>query len=327
MREIRSFGRGSQAVRSVLPGEILGFPQFQAAAVKSFVPIDVRVRPRDQRAFRGIITSTSVADVHLSSIRAGRHEVERGAEHVRDQSAEFYKLSLQVSGSSLLVQAGKEAVLSAGDIAFYDTAKPYTIAFDQDYHCIVLMLPKELLSLPSNGLGEFAAHRITGSQGTAAVLGPYLRSLLATPGLLNGVEAAPLMHSALDLVELMLQGEFGSSAPRDRRADLVEKIMMFIDENLAEESLNPQFIARAHFISVSQLHAIFRAEGMTVAQRIRSRRLENCRRELLDPRYLDETITAIAARWGLPDGSHFSRLYKDAFGCAPSLSRQRAGLG
>jgi AraC-like DNA-binding protein len=57
---------------------------------------------------------------------------------------------------------------------------------------------------------------------------------------------------------------------------------------------------------------------------IRRRRLDHCKRELLDPRNAGESISTIAARWGLADSSHFSRLFRTTYGMSPREFRSRA---
>jgi Helix-turn-helix domain len=71
-----------------------------------------------------------------------------------------------------------------------------------------------------------------------------------------------------------------------------------------------------HYISPRHLQKLFEAEGSTVTDWIRRRRLDHCRRELLDPRNAGEPISRITARWGLLDSSHFSRLFR-ANGMSP----------
>jgi AraC-like DNA-binding protein len=76
-------------------------------------------------------------------------------------------------------------------------------------------------------------------------------------------------------------------------------------------------IAAAHYISPRYLQKLFEAEGSTVTDWIRRRRLDHCKRELLDPRNAGEPISRIAARWGLADSSHFSRLFRATYGMSP----------
>ena len=68
-----------------------------------------------------------------------------------------------------------------------------------------------------------------------------------------------------------------------------------IDEHLGDPALDPESIAAAHFISRRQLDRLFADGERTVAETIRDRRLERCRRDLrgpdaggrLDPRHRD----------------------------------------
>ena len=59
---------------------------------------------------------------------------------------------------------------------------------------------------------------------------------------------------------------------------------------------------------------------------IRSARLDRCRRDLLDPAFADQPISAIASRWGLPSAPHFSRLFRQAYGCSPREFRRDAAV-
>jgi AraC-like DNA-binding protein len=60
---------------------------------------------------------------------------------------------------------------------------------------------------------------------------------------------------------------------------------------------------------------------------IRSRRLDRCRRELVDPLAAHRPVGEVAARWGFPDAAHFSRAFRAEFGEPPSVVRARAIAG
>ncbi|GAA4832384.1 hypothetical protein GCM10025787_09630 [Saccharopolyspora rosea] len=76
----------------------------------------------------------------------------------------------------------------------------------------------------------------------------------------------------------------------------MRRIRGFIEDHLAAPDLGPARIAAAHYISTRHLHNIFREHGTTVASRVRARRLESCRRDLLDPVHADSGVAAIAAK-------------------------------
>ncbi|HET6748267.1 MAG TPA: helix-turn-helix domain-containing protein, partial [Actinomycetes bacterium] len=85
--------------------------------------------------------------------------------------------------------------------------------------------------------------------------------------------------------------------------------------------LAPETIAAAHHVSVRYLYKLFEAQGQGVAGQVRRRRLERCRRDLLDPALQARPVGAIGARWGLPDPASFSRAFRDAYGIPPGEYR------
>lgn len=60
-----------------------------------------------------------------------------------------------------------------------------------------------------------------------------------------------------------------------------------------------------------------------MARWIRERRLERCRRDLLDPLHREVPVSAIGARWGLADPAHFSRLFRAEYGRSPTQYRRQ----
>jgi AraC-like DNA-binding protein len=114
------------------------------------------------------------------------------------------------------------------------------------------------------------------------------------------------------------------ATPESRRHALLTTVQTFIHQHLADPSLSPASIAAAHHISLRSLHQLFHDEGLTVADWIRRRRLESCRRDLADPALALRPIAAVAARWGYASGADFSRAFRAAHGMAPSEYRRSA---
>lgn len=293
---------------------------FRAAVSQSFVPLQVSTAGPDH--FRGVIRGASVDEVHVTEVRATSHVVERTPELIARGDRSYFKLSLMLAGTGMLIQDDREAVLQAGDLAVYDTDRPYSLVFDDDFRTMVVMFPKHLISLPPDMVGQLTAVRISGQGGLGGMVVPYLTQLAGNLDQLAGTTGARLAHSALDLVTTVFTRELGlDEVSADPHRALVQRIRSYIDRNLASTDLGPATIASAHFISTRHLHGLFQEQGVTVSTWIRTRRLEQCRRDLLDPMLGDRPVAAIAARWGFVDAAHFSRAFKSAFGISPSEYR------
>ncbi|MEO8095387.1 MAG: helix-turn-helix domain-containing protein [Pseudolysinimonas sp.] len=296
------------------------FTEFRSAVSESFVPL--HVRSENPSRFAGRIRMATFDDIHVSEVSAREHSVERTPDLIaRGEDRSYFKLSLQLAGSGLLIQDNREAVLQPGDIAVYDTGRPYSMVFDDDFRMMVVMFPQTMLDLPGGSVGQITAVRFAHGHGLTGMIAPFLEQLANGIDRLSGPTGTRLAHNAIDLVGTMFASELGSIIEPSGHRALAGRIRDYIEQNLGDPQLDPAGIAAAHFISTRHLHGIFREEGMTVSTWVRTRRLEHCRRDLADPILADRPIGAIAARWGFIDAAHFSRLFKATFDRSPTDMR------
>lgn len=301
------------------------FASWRSLVSQSFVPLNVT--SLSTGSFRARLRSRSLGDVFVSEVGANPHIVERTPDLIAAGDVPYFKLSLQLAGTGLLMQDGREAILTAGDMAIYDTERPYTLTFDDDFRSLVLMFPQTVIDLPPDAVGQITATRIAGDQGIARVVSPFLAHLTDNMERLTSHSGLRLAHNTVDLVTTMLHSELdthGGGHSASHRAALVHDIRAYIDDNLTNPALSPASIAAANFISTRHLHGVFKDQGVTVSAWIRSRRLEHCRRDLADAIFADRPISSIAVRWGFTDASHFSRLFRSTFGEPPTEFRERA---
>lgn len=300
----------------------LNFDGFRIAVSDSFVPLDVTSDHADQ--FRGSIHTADLGELHISEVSATPHVVERTPELIARGDRQYFKLSLLISGTGLLIQDNREALLRPGDLAIYDTERPYSLVFDENFRTMVVMFPKTLIDLPPDTVNQLTAVRMPGTGGIGSVLAPFLTGLSNNVDQFGDATKVRLAHSTLDLVTTMMASELDlEHANTDPHQVLMQRICDYIDANLPSTDLSPARIAAAHFISTRHLHGIFQKNGSTVSSWIRSRRLERCRRDLHNPLYAGRPVAAIAGRWGFVDAAHFSRVFKAKFGQAPSEYRHR----
>lgn len=299
------------------------FSQFRTAVSESFVPLQVTSdRPQP---FFGRIRSATADEVHVTEVSASRHTVERTPELIARGDRKYFKLSLMLAGNGLLVQDNREAVLQPGDLAIYDTNRPYSLVFDDDFRNLVIMFPQHMVDLPVDAIAQLTAVRMSGrEEGLTGMIVPFLAQMANNLDHVSGTAGVRLTRSAVDLVTTVLahQLDLDRGSGNGHRA-LAQRIRQYIDTNLASVDLGPTQIAAAHFISTRHLHSVFHEQGTTVSSWIRERRLERCRRDLLDVLIADRPVAAIAARWGFVDAAHFSRVFRAAYGISPSELRSR----
>ncbi|WP_425485524.1 helix-turn-helix domain-containing protein [Arthrobacter wenxiniae] len=291
---------------------------------ESFVPL--HVRSSDPSNFHGRLRSRLLDELSIVEVTATGHSVHRTPSLIARSDRLYFKLNLQLAGTAILVQDNREAVLRPGDLAVYDTHRPYTLAFESDFRTLVLMFPHDALDLPAGSVGALTATRMAADQGLGRMISPFMTQLAENLEVLSGPSGHRLAHNTVDLLSTMFASELDRRPDNTEHphAELLGRIRRFIEANLADPALSPASVAAAHFISTRHLHNVFQEAGTTVAQWIRTRRLENCRRELRDPLQAHRAVSAIAARWGFVDAAHFSRIFRAAFGEPPSSYRRPA---
>lgn len=293
--------------------------EWRAVAGNRFVPLKL-IAGAD---FAGSIRWRYVEDVCISDITASPHIVQRTPALISDRDPKHYKLNLQLQGSGLVTQDGRDAVLRPGDLAIYDTSRPYTLEFTADTRSLVMAFPQDVFEVPSSLIKEITAVRLAGDSGAGAVISPFMQHLAENLDTLNGVTGARILRSSLDLLTALVYSQLSDQSNHwgDARREESRALKLYIEAHLHDPSLSVETIAKSHYISVRYLQYLFRADGLTVSGHIRSRRLEHCRLDLSDPAQAGLSVHQVAQRWGFPDASHFSKVFRAHFGVSPRQYR------
>jgi AraC-like DNA-binding protein len=287
--------------------------------------------PLDFRSDPDVPLSGEIEAGHLGPVNVGRvqtstpHSVHRTPGLIRRGGSELYRVVLAMSGSLRLAQDGRAAQLRPGEFAIYDFARPYELAYDSAVQLAVFGFPRDLLALPPDSVGRLTAVPIAADQGTGALAAPLLRRVVLDLETYQAASAARLCTVVMDLVTAAVAecaDQAGALPVESRERTLLLRIHAFIEEHLGETELSPGMVAAAHHVSLRYLHRLFEPQDTTVAGWIRRRRLERCRRDLADPAFLAVSVSTVAARWGLPDSAHFSRLFRSTYGLPPAEYRR-----
>ncbi|OIJ95627.1 helix-turn-helix domain-containing protein [Streptomyces colonosanans] len=286
---------------------------------RTLVPVEVL--PLTERPFDGLVVSHRLGYVRISTLEADAARVSRTAALIAraPRSEPQVGVSVQVSGRAVLKQEGRRAEVPPGGLVLYDTARPYAVDYPERFRTHLFHLPRRLLGVPERDLQYASATAISTTEGCGPVLLPFLGILAASAHSYSAPIGERLAGSVADLFSALVAQLARSWAADEAGTNthLVRRVREYIDHHLGDPELVPERIAHAHHISVRYLHRLFEGEGVTVSRLIQQRRLEACTHELARRGRAAPTVSAVAQRWGFVNPTHFSRIFRAAYGVSP----------
>ena len=222
--------------------------------------------------------------------------------------------------------------LTPGDICFYDVRHTPALHFPERFRATVFLVPGDLLGLAESDVQRLTRTPVARASRVGTLLSPLLSELARTAAEAGPQVGQMLAWNAVNLLAALATEQLGTRGPGGRgtagtQSPVLERILEYVELHLTDPDLSPEVIARAHRISVRYLHKLFQDESTSVGRWILRRRLEQCRRDLMRHGRGSRTIAAVAARWGFLSATHFSRVFRAAYGMSPREWRDTAGRG
>lgn len=283
-----------------------------------FVKLDCGQLSKDfQGQLRG---GSSIGELQFAEVLADPHHVERSKRQIAKCSEADFLISFQLEQHGMVRQNGREALLTPGTFALYDSTQPYSLTFEERFHQLVIQMPKNVLSRHLMNPEKYTAIPISGHSGLGAVLSDFIFSLARE---MNDARAAPdeLSENLVNMIAIAFSSSVMLSQVGDHRVvreSRKRRIRQYIDSNLCNPSLSNKQIADALHVSVRYLHKLFDDETETEHAMILNKRLERARQLLNDSAYADQSIGRIAMSAGFTSAAHFSSAFKKRYGICPS---------
>lgn len=274
--------------------------------------------------FDGAIEHHGLAGLDLSVVRSGPQTVLRTRAAIARDAEDCFLVATQTRGHGMVEQDGRETLMAPGDFSIYHSTRPYTLRFSEDFEEVVLKVRGEALRALVRDAESLTAMKVSGTPGR--LLHSLLQGLRQDVDTLPAVSTPAVADSLLSLVAGGLQTLQGATRvdPSALKHYHLERIRRCIDERLHDPELTIESVARMLGMSVAHLHRLFAGEPQSPAQYLWQRRLERCCRDLADVRLAGRPVSDIGFRWGFNDAAHFSRSFRERFGCPPREWRQRA---
>jgi AraC-like DNA-binding protein len=225
-------------------------------------------------------------------------------------------VSVKLSGTASFTQASRRP-LRGGDLFVTNLWRPFEF-LDDGGENTAYYISLDRLGLPRDYAARAGA--VAHASPLAVQLRRHLQMVFRDVGALSQSPAAPMIGQATtDLMRAVLISAVDEEPARrdgwDQSLNTVVK--SYITQHLADPDLGAERIAQAMFISVRQLYKLWETEPGSLGQWIVERRLEAARQDLTSRGGRDQTVAAIARRWGFADSTHFSRRFRQAYGLSP----------
>lgn len=279
-------------------------------------------RPWDDHAPHGEVIPAPLGIVEAFQVSGNQQVLSRKGRAQRNDPTDPLKLCLQVRGSVTVHQGGAEVHAEPGQFVLYDLARPYALGFTKPWVAAVAAFPRRALGLSESQIRSAMQRPHDACHGAGAVLAGFLDHAVQQADQLRSHDAGRLGEAGLSILDAALTDRApNSSAPHV----LVAQARAYIRRHLVDPGLNIESVAGHHHVSVRTLQRAFAADGQTVTELIRTLRLHALRQDLANPRLVDRSIAALAARWCFTDASHLNHLFHATYGLAPSDVRRAAG--
>ena len=292
------------------------WPAWQEALDRTHLPWSADPRCAPER-FRAELAWRQAGALSLVACSCAPCAGRRERAQLRRTESECFVLLLLLEGREAVRQGELAVRLGAGDLLLWDSARPIAFELLEPLRKVSLLIPKaHLQPLLPRGL-EAAPLLLPAELAEAALLRGYLETLSR---IMQQQEEAAWQRSAALLPELL---SAALAAERPVRTSRAEALRLTVEAAVRREArdpgLCPEGLARRHGISTRYLHKLFEREPYSLAELILAVRLEGARRDLQCG--AAASVTEAAFAWGFQSAAHFSRRFRQRFGCPPSSLR------
>ncbi|TDF37238.1 helix-turn-helix domain-containing protein [Alteromonadaceae bacterium M269] len=265
----------------------------------------------------------ALSSLRFAEVQSAPHIAKRSKSQIGKSTEADFLISFQIANQGIVRQNGREAILTPRTFAMYDSTQPYTLSFKENFHQLIVQMPKKVLSQHLMNPEQYTAVQMSGHSGLGAVLTNFIFSLAKEMGNINQ-QSDELSDNLINMIAMafsssvMLEQVGSNSVVKE---SLKTRIYRYIELNLCNPELSNQSIADSQGISVRYLNKLFEDQSESVHSLILEKRLQRSYNLLQDSAYQGHSIEMIAFNSGFSSAAHFSRCFKKRFGTSPGQLR------
>jgi AraC-like DNA-binding protein len=275
----------------------------------------------DPGAFHMSIDAYNLGSLVLGPIRTARQRYQRSRRLIASHGIDHYLVQLYRTGGYQGVNGKREIHVRPGDLSILDLSQVVESRANAA-DLFNILVPRPLLDAALRRGTDLTGLVLRGDTALGGLLRDYLRALGRRMPALTEHETPAVVEATIAVIAACVGP---TAAALERAQPALEGVQLarmkcYIAKNLGTAELGPELLADHFHVSRAALYRAFAAQG-GVARYIRALRLERCARALADPVGHHRSVQAIAEEHGFACPAHFSRLFRQTFGMAPSEAR------
>ena len=250
----------------------------------------------------------------------------RSAEHIRASHADIAIIWFVRRGRLTVSSGNRACIVEPGQLTITRSNRPLRVqaspAGDSVYEDIHILIPSHVLQshLPG-GIPTLASNSFL--EGNLRVAEQILDVLHGQRDRVDAAVAQMLSDCFLRALGRQLTVEHGSFDKRKTAAEHhYDNIVGCIDMHMANCDISVSFVADHVKISPRQLCYILAGKGTSFAKLLWGKRLERASEFLRKPEMGHYSVSEIAYLVGYKSAGHFSRMFKNRYGAAPTQMRR-----
>ncbi len=280
--------------------------------------------PADRRDFSAQLSMGHLGPLQFAMMAANRITIERTPRHISSTRQRRYTFIAQAVGSSRLSHCGNDAQLEQGDFVLCDSAAPHLFEMQDSSRILMLRMDDATIRKHLPTPEQFCGLRLNSNVGLTSTTFATIRQMQEQieKGFSTHYDTR-LAHHLLELLSMSFAIGFDEQPDVSAVVSIrLSDVVRHIENNLRDPDLSPASIASGLNISPRYLRLIFSSKGERLYSYIARRRLEECAKNICDPRWSGHTLTEIAFKWGFNSAAHFARSFRAQFGVSPREYRR-----
>lgn len=298
------------------------FSYIRDVACKTYVELECL--SENEHNFTSKICAGQLNNLGLSEVITDQCEVIRTREYIKNSKANEIILSLQLNGSTQISQDNREANLTPGMFAIYDTERNYHLKLGENNKQLVIKIPRQELETQLGNLTLFTSQEMSFENPLSKLAINFITTLPSICDDLNEETAKTISQQAVDIIAQAFSHEcqYNGHPIAQSRFTTLMRLKSEIETHLNNHQFKPSNAAELVGISVRYANELLNAENSSLEKYIYERRLERCRKNLINPKLKSMSISEIAHTNGFTSASHFSRRFKEKHHMTPQNYRK-----